>query len=81
MKPVTDEAIVAAQPDLILMMTKGLESVGGIDGLIAMPGVGQTPAGQNKRVISMPDSELLSFGPRTPATLERIADKLNAICS
>jgi iron complex transport system substrate-binding protein len=34
MKPVTDEGIIAAQPDLILMMTAGLESAGGVDGLL-----------------------------------------------
>lgn len=79
--PLTPEALAKGQPDVIMAMDKGLESVGGIDGLVAMPGVSQTPAGQNKRVISMPDSELLSFGPRTPVTLERIADKLNAICN
>ncbi|MFZ1362554.1 MAG: ABC transporter substrate-binding protein [Candidatus Nanopelagicales bacterium] len=79
--PLTPESLAKGQPDVILVMEKGLESVGGVDGLVAMPGVGQTPAGQNKRVIAMPDSELLSFGPRTPATLERIADKLNGICS
>lgn len=79
--PLTPEALAKGQPDVILVMDKGLESVGGIEGLVAMPGVGQTPAGQNKRVISMPDSELLSFGPRTPATLERISEKLNAACN
>lgn len=79
--PLTPESLAKGQPDVILVMDKGLESVGGVDGLVAMPGVGQTPAGQSKRIISMPDSELLSFGPRTPTTLERIADKLNGICS
>lgn len=79
--PLTPEALAKGQPDVILVMEKGLESVGGIDGLVAMPGVSQTPAGQNRRVISMPDSELLSFGPRTPVTLERIAEKLNALCT
>ncbi|MET0767006.1 MAG: ABC transporter substrate-binding protein, partial [Aeromicrobium sp.] len=32
MKPVNDEAIIDAQPDLIILMTKGLDSVGGVDG-------------------------------------------------
>ena len=34
MKPMTAEALVAAQPDVIVMMTLGLESVGGVDGLL-----------------------------------------------
>lgn len=77
--PLTPEALAAAQPDVILVMDKGLESVGGVDGLIKLPGVGQTPAGKNKRILSMPDTELLSYGPRTPDTLERIASKLNEL--
>ena len=36
--PITSEALVAAAPDVILMTTTGLESVGGIDGLLADPG-------------------------------------------
>ncbi|MFP5356169.1 MAG: hypothetical protein ACLGIK_13645, partial [Gemmatimonadota bacterium] len=35
MQPMTDEAIIAANPDLILVMTHGLESAGGVDGLLA----------------------------------------------
>ena len=34
MRPITDEALVDADPDLLIMMTKGLESVDGVDGLV-----------------------------------------------
>jgi iron complex transport system substrate-binding protein len=50
-------------------MTKGLASTGGVSGLIALPGVAQTEAGQKKRIMSVDDSLLLSFGPRTPDLL------------
>ncbi|MBM6672232.1 ABC transporter substrate-binding protein, partial [Phocaeicola coprophilus] len=33
-RPMTDEAMVAADPDLILVMTDGLASVGGVDALL-----------------------------------------------
>lgn len=70
MKPMTDEALVAAQPDVVLVMTKGLESVGGVDGLLRqVPALAETPAGANRRVIDMDDSELLSFGSATPDVL------------
>ena len=46
-------------------MTKGLVSVGGIKGLVQFPGIAQTPAGQHQRVVTVDDSLLLSFGPRT----------------
>jgi iron complex transport system substrate-binding protein len=63
-KPLTAEAAVAAAPDVILMLSNGLKSVGGVDGLLKEPGIAQTPAGQNRRIVDMDDEYLLSFGPR-----------------
>ncbi|CAH0123149.1 ABC transporter substrate-binding protein [Microbacterium sp. Bi121] len=81
-KPVTAEALVAAQPDVLVMMTDGLESVGGIDGLIErVPAVAQTPAGVNRWVIDMADAEILSFGPRSPEIVRAIARALYAPAS
>ncbi|MDP2289468.1 MAG: ABC transporter substrate-binding protein [Actinomycetota bacterium] len=77
--PLTPEALVASAPDVILVMEKGLTSVGGIDGLLKLPGVAQTPAGRNTRVVSVPDGELLSFGPRTTGMLDGIVAQLNAM--
>jgi len=74
MRPVTDEAVVAAQPDLILMMTKGLESVGGVDALLdRLPALANTPAGEHHRIVDMEDSRILGFGPGTAATLNALA--------
>ena len=74
MKPVNDEAIIDAQPDLIVMMTKGLDSVGGVDGLLdRLPAIANTPAGQNRRIVDMQDSQVLSFGPRTAEVLNSLA--------
>ena len=72
------EAIATLNPDLILVMSKGLESVGGVEGLIALPGVAQTNAGKNKRVVAVDDSLLLSFGPRTYSLITTLADTVNA---
>lgn len=69
----TAEALVAAKPDVILVMRKGLESVGGVSGLVKLPGIAQTPAGKNSRVIDVDDSLLLSFGPRTPSLLKKLS--------
>jgi len=74
LQPVTDEGLVAMKPDLILMMTKGLESVGGVDGLLEqLPAVAATPAGQNRRIVDMDDSQLLAFGPNTAEVLLALA--------
>lgn len=61
----TAEAVVAAQPDLIVVFTKGLASIGGLEGLRKLPGVAQTPAGQAGRVVAIDDLYLGAFGPRT----------------
>ena len=79
MKPVNDEAIIDAQPDLIVMMTKGLDSVGGVDGLLdRLPAIANTPAGQNRRIVDMQDSQVLSFGPRTAEVLNSLAVSIYA---
>lgn len=75
----TSESLVQTNPDVILVMTKGLSSVGGIDGLLKLPGVAQTKAGRNKKILSVDDSLLLSFGPRTPALLTKMADALRLL--
>jgi iron complex transport system substrate-binding protein len=79
MKPMTDEALVAGNPDLILVMTDGLASAGGIDGLLeAKPAIGLTNAGLHRRFVDMADGEVLSFGPRTPAVLDALARAIYA---
>src|SRR5690606_4839480 len=79
MKPMTDEALIAANPDLILVMTSGLNSVGGVDGLIAdKPAVGITNAGKNRRFGDMADGDVLSFGPRTATTIDALARAIYA---
>lgn len=75
--PMTAEAIAQINPDLILVMSKGLESVGGVSGLRALPGVGQTSAGRNSRILAVDDSLLLSFGPRTPNLLAQMATAID----
>jgi iron complex transport system substrate-binding protein len=75
----TAESLAALNPDVILVMSKGLESVGGIDGLLKLPGVAQTQAGKNSAVIDVDDSLLLSFGPRTPSLVDALAKAMNQV--
>ncbi|WP_122620411.1 ABC transporter substrate-binding protein [Streptomyces sp. Tu 4128] len=74
--PITSEALVKAAPDAILVMSKGLESVGGVDGLVKIPGVAQTPAGMDRRIVSVEDGVLLNYGPRTDQVLESVVAQL-----
>ncbi|NUS56841.1 MAG: ABC transporter substrate-binding protein [Streptomycetaceae bacterium] len=74
--PITSEAMIAARPDMFLVMSDGLGSVGGVTGLLQLPGVAQTPAGKAQRVVDMDDSVLLSFGPNTGHVLKALAAAL-----
>lgn len=69
----TSELMISLNPDLLLVMSKGLASVGGIDGLVQLPGVAQTEAGKKRRVVAVDDSLLLSFGPRTPDLIKQLS--------
>ncbi|GIJ48961.1 ABC transporter substrate-binding protein [Virgisporangium aliadipatigenens] len=72
-KPLTSEGLINAAPDVLLVMTEGLHSVGGVDGLLKLPGVAQTPAGAARRVVDMDDGILLSFGARTGQAVQALA--------
>ncbi len=63
-KPLTPEAVVNANPDVLLFFTSGLRGNGGVEGALKMPGVSQTNAGKNKKVIAMDGGLLSAFGPR-----------------
>jgi iron complex transport system substrate-binding protein len=76
-KPLTAEGAVGAAPDFILMTSRGLESSGGVDELLKLPGLDLTPAGKAKRVIAMEDTLLLSFGPRLGQAAKELCDKLH----
>ena len=75
----TAESLAALNPDVILVMSKGLESVGGVEGLLALPGVAQTSAGKNSAIIDVDDSLLLSFGPRTPSLVQALAGAFSKV--
>ena len=64
-RPMTAEAVIAAQPDVYVLFTTGLESVGGVEGLLKLPGLAHTPAGKNKRVVALDGQYLSGFGPRS----------------
>ena len=63
-KPMTAEAVIAAQPDVYVLFTSSLKSIGGVDGLLKLPGLAHTPAGKNRRVVTLDGQYLAGFGPR-----------------
>lgn len=76
-KPLTPEALVAANPDVILLFASGMQSLGGAAGLQTVQGVNQTNAGKNKRFITMDGELVSSFGPRLGLAVNELAQKIN----
>jgi iron complex transport system substrate-binding protein len=75
-KPMTDEAVLAAQPDAILMMDReGELSIANAD-ILSQPALSQTPAAQTETIIRMDGMLLLGFGPRTPEAATALFDAL-----
>lgn len=76
-KGLTAEAVVEAAPDFILMSTMGAQSVGGADGVFALPGMSLTPAAKGKRLVTLDDLLLLGFGPRTGEAVKQLSNALH----
>jgi len=76
-KPISAEAVIEARPDFIVIPSRGLESIGGAEGLRAQPGVAQTPAGAPGHVVAVDDLKLLGFGPRVGDALLELVRALH----
>lgn len=76
-KPLTPESLVAAQPDFVLLPERALAPMGGVDGLLKLPGMAETPAGKNRKIITIDDLILLGFGPRTGAGVKELCEKIS----
>jgi iron complex transport system substrate-binding protein len=78
-KPLTAESAVASAPDILLIASESLAAIGGVDRLLASPGLSLTPAAKNRRVVANMDSLLLlGFGPRLPQALTQLSTQLYA---
>jgi len=75
-KPYTTEALVEANPDVILMFDFGFSSLGGMDGILKIPGMAQTNAGKNKRIIQMDADLLINFSTRLDQAILQLHSKI-----
>ncbi|WP_338874475.1 ABC transporter substrate-binding protein [Spirosoma sp. SC4-14] len=76
-KPLTAEALVTANPDVILLFDSGLESLGGVEGLAKVQGIAQTNAGKSGHIITMDGHLLTGFSPRLGKALQELAQKIS----
>lgn len=79
-KIMTDEAVVAAKPDVVLTMDRGKDSVQA-DAVFASPTFALTPAAKTRRFVAMDGLYLLGFGPRTAAAARDLAVKIDPTLS
>jgi iron complex transport system substrate-binding protein len=77
-KQISDEAIIAAAPDAILMIDRGEGHAVAPEAVFANPALAQTPAGRDKRLVRMDGLYLLGFGPRTAKAVRDLSAKLAA---
>ncbi|WP_298986929.1 ABC transporter substrate-binding protein [uncultured Roseibium sp.] len=75
-KQLSDEAIVSAAPDVVLMMTRAGDHGASPEELFGHPALAQTPAATHNRLIRMRGQYLLGFGPRTADAIRELSQML-----
>ncbi|MDQ1213640.1 heme/hemin ABC transporter substrate-binding protein [Pantoea anthophila] len=68
----SQEGVVAAAPDLVVMGEEGLKTLGGEARLWQLPGLALTPAGQHHRLLVVDTMALLGFGIDTPGAIAKL---------
>ncbi|MFQ5968032.1 MAG: hemin ABC transporter substrate-binding protein [Acidimicrobiia bacterium] len=74
--PLTPEALVAAAPKVIVLPEAGLAALGGIEAFLELPGVAETPAGQNEAFLAYDEAYFFNLGPRAGQALEEFVRDL-----
>ncbi|HEY7898587.1 MAG: hemin ABC transporter substrate-binding protein [Gemmatimonadales bacterium] len=72
MTRLTPELIAKLAPDIIIATDVGFDRMGSAAKFATLPGVDLTPAGRNRRIYRIDETELLYFGPRTPSTFRKV---------
>lgn len=75
-KQISEEALIEAAPDVILVMDRGGDHATRAAEILAHPAIATTPAGRDGRVVSVDGAFLLGFGPRTAAAVRELSTSL-----
>lgn len=75
-KPLTAESLITANPDVLVLFSSGLESLEGMNGLLKVPGVANTNAGKNRKIVTMDGQFLTGFGPRLGKAAIELSQKV-----
>ncbi|MGO4684360.1 heme/hemin ABC transporter substrate-binding protein [Hyphomicrobium sp. 2TAF46] len=77
-KPVSDEQLAELAPDAVIVMSRGDGDHSAAKVALSLPGLSQSPAAKDKRLVEMDGQYLLGFGPRAPSAAH---DLMNALYS
>ena len=78
-KPMSAEAVIAAAPELILLSTAHIERMGGVDAVMDLPSIRETPAGRDQSYQQLNAQMMLQFGPRSPIAMADMMAAFEAI--
>ena len=74
-QPLSQEGVIASQPDLVVISQDGVNALGGADAVWQLPGLAQTPAGRHRQMLAIDDMALLGFSVRTPQAIQQLRRK------
>jgi len=78
-RPLTAEALATAAPDVLLLTSAGMGSLGGPAAIAGLPGMALTPAGRAGRIVALDDLLLLGFGPRLGQAVAALATRFREV--
>lgn len=76
-KPLTPESAVTLDPDYILIPNHSMDALGGVEAMAAMPGLKDTRAVRENRIVTMDMLTMLGFGPRIAMAMRQLAGALH----
>ncbi|MEN8237611.1 MAG: ABC transporter substrate-binding protein [Actinomycetota bacterium] len=74
--PLTPEALISAMPDVIVLPESGVEALGGVEAILEIPGIAETPAGQHGAFLAYEEAYFFNLGPRVGIALNEFVDDL-----
>lgn len=77
-RQVSEEAVLLAAPDVILMMEGAGDHAADRRDVLDHPALGQTPAARADAIVRQPGLLLLGFGPRTPEAVRALSGAFQA---
>jgi iron complex transport system substrate-binding protein len=77
--PLTPEALVAADPAVIVTTRSSAEQAGGEDAFLALAGIAETTAGRNGALVVWEDDQSIQqWTPRAPLTIAALIEQITA---